>query len=338
MTLYLLRRFFILIITLLGVSVLTFTISHVLPGDPAAVAAGPTATEDTIEAIRRQMGLDQPLHIQYITYLKGVSHLDFGRSVITRRPVRDDLARTFPATLELIAVGFLLYLTLGIPAGVVAALTQGRWPDLAIRSFSIIGYAVPLFVTALWLHYGLYFKLGLFPSGERLPVLITPPNRVTGFYTIDSLLAGDLDLFVTTLRHLALPSMSLAISMMAIATRFTRASMLNELSMDYIKMARLKGLRRFAVVVKHALRNSLIPVVTITGIQLGYFIGGSVLVETVYQWPGVGFYAYKGIINFDYAPVMSVTLVTSFFFVMINLVIDLLYPILDPRITLTGKR
>jgi peptide/nickel transport system permease protein len=284
------------------------------------------------------MGLDQPLHVQFFNYVKGLTRLDFGRSVITRRPVRDDLVRYFPATVELIVAAFALYLLVGIPAGVIAALTRGRWPDLLIRVVSIIGYAVPLFVTALWLQYGFYFKLGLFPSGERLPVLTTPPERVTGFYTIDSLLAGDFDLFLTTLHHLSLPAMSLAISLTAIAMRFTRASMLNELSMDYVKMARLKGLRRFAVVVKHALRNSLIPVVTITGIQLGYFIGGSVLIETVYQWPGVGFYAYRGILNFDYAPVMSVTLVTSFFFVMINLVIDLLYPILDPRISLTGRR
>jgi peptide/nickel transport system permease protein len=227
---------------------------------------------------------------------------------------------------------------IGIPLGVLAALTSGRWPDLMVRLFANVGYAVPLFLTALWLQYFLYYKLGWFPSGERLPPLIAPPPTVTGFYVIDSLLAGDLWLAWQSIYHLILPASALALSLLAIAARFTRASLLTELDKEYVRIAHVKGISRSRVVVRHALRNSLIPVVTMTGIQFGYFVGGSVLVETVFLWPGLGLYAFNSINALDYEPIMGVTLVTSFVFVMTNLVIDLLYPVLDPRIKMAGRR
>jgi peptide/nickel transport system permease protein len=266
-----------------------------------------------------------------------LARLDLGRSIITQRPVKDELAQRFPATFELIFVAFFLYLVIGIPLGILSALAAGRWSDFGIRVFSVVGYAIPLFVTALWLQYFLYYQLGWFPSGERLPVIVSPPARVTGFYLVDSLLAGNLSLFSASVRHITLPALALALGLIAVATRFTRASMLTELNKDYIKMGHLKGLKKADVIVRHALRNSLIPVVTITAIQFGYLVGGSVLVEAVFLWPGVGFYAYNSVLNLDYAPIMGVTLVTSFIFVMTNLLIDLVYPVLDPRIKLAGR-
>lgn len=335
---YLARRLVLAVVTLFGISVLTFTLSRIIPGDPARLAAGPSATPSSIVALRKEMGLDQPVPVQFRRYLVGLVHLDFGQSVITRGAVRDDLTRYFPATLELILFAFLIYFAIGVPLGVMAALTHGRWPDLVIRLGANIGYAIPLFLTALWLQYFFYYKWGLFPSGGRLPILVNPPPHRTGLYLIDSLLAGKFWLFSQALYHLLLPGMALALSLLAIAARFTRASLLSELGKEYVRVARLKGLSRFQIVVKHALRNSLIPVLTMTGVQFGYFVGGSVLVETVFLWPGTGLYAYNAINNVDYAPIMGVTLVTSFVFVMTNLAIDLLYPVLDPRIRLTGRR
>ena len=335
---YIVRRLVTFCITLFGIVILTFMISHIIPGDPAALAAGPTATRATVEALREDMGLNKPLVTQFVDYLQGITQLDFGRSIMSRRPVSEDLLLYFPATLELVIVAFMLYLLLGIPLGIISALARGRGVDIAIRFFSIVGYATPLFVLALWLQYIFYYQLDLFPSGNRLPFLLQPPPRVTGFYLIDSLLVGDTKLFMTSLHHLVLPVISLSLTWLAIATRFTRASMLNELGKDYIKMARLKGLKPWQVVIRHALRNSLIPVITMTSVQFGYFIGGSVLIEVVYLWPGVGTYAFNSTVSLDYAPVMGVTLVTSFVFISVNLLVDLLYPVLDPRIKLTGAR
>jgi peptide/nickel transport system permease protein len=326
------------ILTVLGVTLLTFVISHVVPGDPARLAAGPDATQNSIAAIRRQMGLNQPLPLQYVKYLDGLLHLNLGRSIITQNPVRTDLSRYFPATLELVIAAFLIYLLVGIPLGVLAALTRGRWPDTGVRLTTSGLYAVPLFLTALWLQYFFYYRWRLLPQGNELPPFSNPPTRITGMYVVDSLLTGNMPLFWTSLRYLILPAMSLALGLLAIAARFTRASMLTELDKDYVKMAHLKGLRKSRVIIKHALRNSLIPVVTMTGVQFGYFIGGTVLVETVFLWPGMGLYSYNAITSLDYAPILGVTLVSSIFFVLANLLVDLLYPVLDPRISLLKGR
>jgi peptide/nickel transport system permease protein len=336
--LYLVRRLGLAFLTILGVTLLTFLISHVVPGDPARLAAGPDATASSIAAIRQQMGLDLPLPVQYGHYLDGLVHLDLGRSIVTQDSVRTDLSNYFPATLELVIAAFVLYLLIGIPLGVLAALTKGRWPDTVIRIGTSVLYAVPLFLTALWLQYFFTYRWRLLPQGKELPPFTEPPTHITGIYVLDSLLTGSGPLLATSLRFLILPAVSLALGLLTIAARFTRASMLTELGKDYVKMAQMKGLSRARVVLKHALRNSLIPVVTMTGVQFGYFIGGTVLVETVFLWPGIGLYSYNAITSLDYAPILGVTLVSSVFFVLANLAVDLLYPVLDPRISLVKER
>lgn len=338
MGLYLVRRVGLAIITILGVTLLTFVISHVVPGDPARLAAGPDATASSIAAIRQQMGLNLPLPVQYGRYLDGLVHLNLGRSIITGDSVRTDLGNYFPATLELVIAAFLIYLLIGIPLGVLAALTKNRWPDAVIRIGTSVLYAVPLFLTALWLQYFFSYRWRLLPLGNELPPFTSPPTHITGMYVVDSLLSGNWSLLATSLRYLVLPAVSLALGLLAIAARFTRASMLTELDKDYVKMAYLKGLSRARVIFKHALRNSLIPVVTMTGVQFGYFIGGTVLVETIFLWPGIGLYSYNAITSLDYAPILGVTLVSSIFFVLANLAVDLLYPVLDPRISLLKGR
>jgi peptide/nickel transport system permease protein len=336
--LYLVRRVGLAVLTVLGVTLLTFLISHVVPGDPARLAAGPDATASSIAAIRQQMGLNLPLPVQYGHYLDGLVHLNLGRSIVTQDSVGSDLSNYFPATLELVIAAFAIYLLVGIPLGVLAALTRGRWPDAAVRLGTSVLYAVPLFLTALWLQYFFTYHWRLLPQGNELPPFTNPPTRITGMYVLDSLLTGNWSLLGTSVRYLILPALSLALGLLAIAARFTRASMLTELDKDYVKMAYLKGLSKARVIVKHALRNSLIPVVTMTGVQFGYFIGGTVLVETVYGWPGIGLYSYNAITSLDYAPILGVTLVSSVFFVAANLAVDLLYPVLDPRISLLKGR
>jgi peptide/nickel transport system permease protein len=332
--LYLLRRVGLAVLTIFGVTLLVFLISHVVPGDPARLAAGPDATQSSVAALRRQMGLDRPLPVQYFNYLDGLVHLNLGRSIITQDSVGTDLSHYFPATLELVIAAFLIYLVVGIPLGVLAALTKGRWPDAVISIGTSILYAVPLFLMALWLQYFFAYQWRLLPGGMQLPPFTEPPPHITGMYVVDSLITGNMPLFWTSLRYLFLPAFALALGLLAIATRFTRASLLTELEKDYVKMAHLKGLSKARVIVKHALRNSLIPVVTMTGVQFGYFIGGTILVEVVYLWPGIGLYSYNALTSLDYAPILGVTLVTSIFFIFANLAIDLLYPLLDPRISL----
>ena len=335
---YIVRRVAALTITLFGVVLLTFIVSHIVPGDPAALAAGPTASVETIERVREERGLNDPLPVQFVSYIRDLSRLDFGTSILTRREVRDDLVRLFPATLEMLGASFLLYIAFGIPLGVIAARWHGHWPDFLARGFSIVAYAMPLFVIALWLQYVFYYKLDILPSGGRLGILVDPPQRVTGFYTIDSLISGDLALFMSVLRHLVLPVTALTLTMLAVAVRFTRASMLDEMDAEYVTMCRLRGLSERRILLKHVLRNSLIPVVTMTGTQLGYLIGGSVLVEIVFLWPGIGTYIFNATVSLDYSPVVGATIITAFFFIFLNFLIDVLYPVLDPRVKVTGSK
>ncbi|HZQ06780.1 MAG TPA: ABC transporter permease [Anaerolineae bacterium] len=338
MTRYVIQRLLSAVLILLGVSVLTFTISHIIPADPARIAAGPTAGQAQVEALRKAMGLDRPAPEQYLIYLQGILHFDLGRSIRTQQPISEEIVRYLPATLELILFSFVLYTIIGIALGAIAAVKHNSWMDILIRVVSIVAFAVPVYVLGLWLLYGLYFQLGWFPSGGRLDIKTTPPPHVTNFFLIDSLLAGNIPVFLESFQHLILPALTLTLGLLAIATRITRSGMLNELNSKYVQVARLKGVTEWSVVVKHALRNSLIPVLTLMGVQFGYLIGGTVIVETIFQWPGIGLYTFRAITSLDYAAVMGVTLIATFFFVMTNLGLDLLYPVLDPRIAAWGER
>jgi peptide/nickel transport system permease protein len=272
-----------------------------------------------------------------LRYLGNLSHLDLGISAITRLPVSEELGRRLPATLELVGVSFLLYLALGLPLAVLAATTRWRAVDTLVRTIAMTAHAIPAFVLALWLQFTLYFHLGWFPSGGRLSILLDEPTKVTGFFLVDSLIARRLDIFVDALDHLILPAVALTFGLLAIAVRLTRATLLTELSKDYVRMARLKGLQEGAIIRRHVLRNSLIPVLTLFGVQFGYLIGGTLVVETVFSWPGIGSYAFDSILALDYNPVMGVVLLTTVIFVVVNFIIDLLYPLIDPRIRLWGQ-
>lgn len=329
---FFIRRALLLIPTLLGLSILTFTISHVVPADPARLAAGPRATPDMIQTIRHEYGLDQPVYVQYARYLSGLVRGDWGKSIITQHSVTSELRQYFPATLELVLASMVIAIGLGIPLGVLAALHQNRWPDHLSRVFSISFVSMPRFWFAIILQLTVAVGLGLLPISGRLPTLTVPPHRVTGMFTVDSLLAGDLGLFATSLRHLALPAFVQAVGALAIIARTVRGDMLEVLGQDFVRTARAKGLAENKVILRHALRNALIPTTTMIGLSFGFALGGSVLVETIFDWPGIGLYAVNAAVNFDFEPIMGVTLLVGFVFVMLNLLVDFLYGILDPQI------
>lgn len=334
---YLLRRIAFLVLICFGVALMTFVVSHVIPGDPARLAAGPGADRHQVDAIRETLGLDLPVQEQFTRYLDNLAHGDLGTSIVTRQPVAQEIKRRLPATLELVGVSFVIYLIVGIMLAVVAATTSSRVVDAFVRATSTGAYAIPSFVLALWLQLLLFFHLGWLPASGRLSVLIAPPRDITGFLLIDSLLDRRFSAFVDAVQHLALPVIALTFGLVAIAVRMIRATLLTELSKDYVKMARLKGLSERAIVRRHVLRNSLVPALALFGIQFGYLIGGTVVIESIFSWPGLGAYAFDSIIALDYAPVIGVTLVTTACFVLVNFAIDLLYPVVDPRIRLWGQ-
>lgn len=327
----LLEKSLSLIAILLGMTVVTFFVARVVPADPAHLAAGVDAAPEQVETMRKALGLDRPLAAQFWTYLAGLLRGDLGRSLATRRPVWEDLKIFFPATLELASVAIVVYVLIGIPLGVFAAVARGRPADYLIRFFTIGAMGVPPFALALLLQLILGRWLGWFPLEGRLHSSIAPPPHVTGMYTVDSLLAGNWVALRSSLIHLVLPMMSLALGRLAVAARFARTSLLEVLNLDYVRTAHAKGLAKWVVIYRHALPNALVPVVTIIGIQIGYLLGGTVLVEVVFSWPGLGRYAVASIFNFDFYSVIGVTLVISTVFVLTNFGVDLIYRVLDPR-------
>jgi peptide/nickel transport system permease protein len=334
---YVARRFAFLLLICFGVTLITFAISHVIPGDPARLAAGPGARETQVDAMRELLGLDEPLPTQYVRYLDNLVHGDLGFSIVTRQPVRQELGRRIPATLELVVVSFAIYLVIGIALAILAATTRRRGVDVSVRLLATAAFSIPAFVLALWLQVLLYLHLGWLPSSGRLDILTVPPRDVTGFLLVDSLLDGRPDAFVDAGRHLILPVTALTFGLVAIAVRIVRATLLTELEKDYVKMLRMKGLSERTVIRRHVLRNALVPALALFGAQFGYLIGGTVVIETIFAWPGVGAYAFDSIIALDYAPVMGVTLLVTAVFVLVNFCIDLLYPVVDPRIRLWGE-
>lgn len=329
---YWVRRLGLLSLVILGVTTLTFLVSHVIPADPARYAAGLNARPEQVEAVRHQLGLDRPLWEQYLVYLRQLVHGDLGKSILTSRPVAQELRNFFPATAELVLVAFLLNVVVAVPLGVAAAVRRGRLTDSASRVLAVLGAGLPVFWLGLVLQLVLYGKLEWLPLGGRLSVGVTPPPRVTGLYMMDSLLAGDLALFVDAARHVLMPAFTLAIGEIAVIARMTRSNMLDVLSRDYIRTARAKGLSERVVTYRHALKNAILPVLTVLGMQLGWMMGGTLLVEVIFSWGGLGFYAVAGIRQQDFPVIMGVTLVICLVFVLANAVVDFLYSVLDPRI------
>lgn len=329
---YILRRLFLLLPVLLGVSLITFTISHVVPGDPARMMVGQRASEETVARIRHQLGLDQPLPLQYLNYVKGLLKGDLGWSIRNQRPVLQDLLDFFPATLELTLASLLLCLLVGVPLGVTSALKKDRFLDHLSRLSSILGVSLPLFWLGLMLLLLFYRQLGWLPGPGRLDVLATPPKAITSMYTVDSLLTGNWATLKDSLWHLILPAFCLSYVHLAIVTRLVRSSMLDVLGEDYIRTARACGLPEQVVVYKYGLRNALIPTVTVVGLSFGELLGGAILTETIFAWPGMGRYVVDSIGFLDFPSIMGFTLFISILYVLVNLGVDLLYTILDPKI------
>jgi peptide/nickel transport system permease protein len=327
----LLNRFLGTLLVITGVIVISFVITHLVPADPARVAAGLMATEEQVAALRVKMGLDQPLHVQFGRFATQLAHGDLGRSFITSRSVIQDLKLYLPATLELVIASTILFVGLGLLLGVLCAVTKKKWLRTIIKVFSVGGLGVPAFWLALMLQLIFYAKLDLLPPGGRIAAGLPPPT-VTGFLLLDSLLAGNFKAFGSAASHLILPAATLAINRLGVTLRLVEVEVRKVLRQDYVRTARAKGLVETVVIYKHALRNALIPVVTMAGLQFGWLLGGTVLVETVFSWPGLGQYAVFSITSFDFMPVIGVTVLMALMFCVINLIVDLIYAVIDPRL------
>jgi peptide/nickel transport system permease protein len=329
---YVLKRFALFIIVILGVVTVTFLLSHVIPADPVGAILGENAPPELVKKVERQLGLDLPLHQQYIRYLRGLIHWDFGIALRTQNPVSTDLRIYFPATLELVLLSMIIAIISGIGLGIVSAVKRNQMPDNVSRIFSLVGISMPAFWLGLLLILGLYYQLGIIPAGGRLSPRIFPPPTITGAYTIDSLLTGEFATFWDALYHLLGPSLVLGWIQTAYICRVTRSSMLEVFNEEYIRTARVKGLRERVVILRHAFRNAAIPVITMVGISFGYLLEGSVLTETVFGYPGLGRYSVNSFLSLDLnAVVGSVTLI-AMCYALSNLIVDLLYGFLDPRV------
>ena len=328
---YVIRRLFLMIFVLFGVLVITFIVSHVIPADPVGAALGSQAPEYLIIKVRHEWGLDLPLQEQFINYMWNALHGDLGISIRTNRPVSEDLLQYFPATIELSTTAIIFAIALSIPLGIVSAVRRNKLADHITRIFSIFGISMPVFWLGLLLLAALYFKLGLMPSVGQLSFQVTAPPRVTGFLTIDCLLAGDLNAFFNYLSHLILPAFVLGFASLASITRITRSSMLEVLRQDYIRTARAKGLSKRVVINRHALKNALIPTTTVIGLRYGSLLEGAVLTETIFAWPGVGLYVVGAILFLDFPAIMGSVLAIALVYSIANLVVDLVYGFLDPR-------
>ena len=329
------RRLAFMVFVLWGVTLVTFVLSRVVPGDPARLLAGPHASPAGVERIRELYGLTDPLITQYAHYMSDLAHANLGYSFATGRGVRGDIAQTLPASLELAAYALLLGFAAGVVVGTASAMRRGTAVDTGGRAFAIFALSLPAFWLALLLQLLLHTRLGWFPLGQRLSASTTPPPRITGFLTVDSLLTFHLRAFVDAVWHLALPVITLAAGVFGLVVRIVRTSVIEALGEDFIRTARAKGLGTWRVIRRHVLRNALLPAVTVLGLEFGYLAGGVFVVEAVFQWPGIGNYAFKAIQASDYSATLGATLVIAAIYVATNLVVDVEYLYLDPRIRYT---
>ncbi|MBU1315897.1 MAG: ABC transporter permease [Alphaproteobacteria bacterium] len=327
-----LRKLLTVVGTMLGIAVLTFVITNVAPGDPARLVAGPNATEDMVETIRAEYGLDQPMVTQFAIYMKDLVSGDLGTSIVSTRPVLDDLLRYAPATIELVLVAMTLGVIVGVPLGMLSAVYRDGPVDHFTRILSISGVAIPAFWLGILLQ--LYFSvdLGWLPVSGRLPLVTRPPDMITGSLLIDSLLAGNLKTFNTALSHMILPAIVLSFPCLASILRVNRAEMIEVLQSDFIVAARAHGISSRRIVVIYALKNALLPTLAMIGLRFGWMLGSTVLVETVFDWPGIGLYAVSSALASDFKPVIGVTLLIGFFFIIANTLVDLAYAWIDPRL------
>lgn len=332
------KRLIYLVVMLFGVATLVFILTKMIPGGPTVANLSQRALNDpeVVAAYRAKYGLDQPVFVQYILYIKNLLHLDLGTSIRTNKPVLDELARCYPATIELALFAIILAALLGILFGVISAMKRNSILDQAVRALSVTGVSIPSFWFALLVLYFFYYKLHIFPGPGRLSNSFSAPATVTGMYVIDSLIEGNPAKALDALQHLILPGLVLAAFTMGLITRTTRSNLLDVMSTDYIRTARAKGLSRVGLIVRHALGNALIPVLTVIGLGLGNLLGGMVLVETIFNWPGVGQFAYESVLSVDYPSIIGVALLIALNYMVINTVVDILYGVIDPRVRCNG--
>jgi peptide/nickel transport system permease protein len=328
---YILRRLLDLLPVLLGITLLVFLFLKLIPGDPAVVLLGQRATPDQIANLQEQLGLNRPLPLQYLSFLGKLIRFDLGKSIISGIPITQEIATRWPATFELSVAAMLVAIVLGVPAGILAAVKKNGWIDNLAMSSSLLGVSMPVYWLGLLLVYLFAVNLRWLPPSGRLGVGINF-QPLTGFYLLDTLLRFNFPAFLDVLAHLILPAITLGTIPLAIIARITRSAMLEVLSQDYIRTARAKGLLERWVISKHALKNALLPVVTIIGLQFGTLLGGAILTETIFSWPGIGSWIYEGILARDYPVVQGGVVFVAIVFVLINLLVDLSYAFLDPRI------
>ncbi|CUH95808.1 putative D,D-dipeptide transport system permease protein DdpB [Propionispora sp. 2/2-37] len=329
---YFLNRIPRLLIVFFGVSIITFAISHVIPGDPARMLVGQRASQETLDKMRGELGLDKPLHVQYIKYVGDLLQGDMGKSIRTQQPIASELKRYFPATLELTLVSMLITLIAGVLLGVWAAVKRDRWVDHISRIVSLVGVSNPLFWSGLVVMVVFYKWLQLFPASGRLNPFISPPTFYTGMYLVDGFLDGNMAVVGNAVQHLVLPAGCLAYVQLAVIARQVRSSMIEVLSQDYIRTAKSFGLSTRKIIYHYALKNALLPTVTVAGLIFGELLGGAIITEAIFGWPGMGKYVVDSVTFLDFPAIMGFTMVVSFGYVIINLLIDLLYRVLDPQI------
>lgn len=330
---FLLKRILLLIPSLIGVTVMVFVISHVVPADPVGIALGPEATQEQINAMKAAWGLDQPLYVQYAIFLKNLVQGDLGYSLVSKRAVTEELGYYFPATFELTTASMVLSIILGIFIGTISAVYRNRPFDHLTRTYCLFGISMPVFWLGLLLLLFFYVKLGWLPGGGRIADGIQV-ERISGLLILDSLLTGNWEALGSALVHLVLPAFCLSSSFLATISRIARSSVLQVIREDYVRTARAKGMPEFLVMGKHVLRNSLLPVITISGILYGQLLGGAVLTETIFSWPGMGRYVVRSILHLDFQPILGFTVLVAVLYALANLVVDLLYSVVNPQIRL----
>ncbi len=328
------KRLGYLVVMLFGVATMVFLLTKMVPGEPevANLSQRALSDPDVVAAYRAKHGLDEPFIVQYFLYIKNLLMLDLGTSIRTGRAVMDDLLRCFPATLELALFSIVLASVFGILFGIISAVRRNSAADQIVRAISVTGVSIPAFWFALLVLYFFYYQLGLFPGPGRLSRGFAAPATVTGMFVIDSLIEGDFAKAMDAASHLLLPGIVLAAFTMGLITRTTRSNLLDTMSTDYIRTAKAKGLSGYQLIWRHALGNALIPVLTVIGLGLGNLLGGMVLVETIFKWPGVGQYAYESVMAVDYPAIIGVALLIALNYMIINTIVDILYGIIDPRV------
>lgn len=325
------RRLLQLIPVLLGMTFIVFMLIRAIPGNPAQVILGQQATKEAVEVLNASLGLDKPWYTQYFSYLAGIFQGDLGVSLRTKLPVSEEVFPYLAATAELAFFAMIIAIVIGVNAGIISAWFQNSWFDYIAMVVALVGVSVPVFWLGLMEQWTFSSQLGWLPTSGRDDVR-NPVTAITHFYLLDTLMQGRFDQFIEVLKRLILPGVALATIPMAIIARITRASMLEVMRSDYVRTARAKGQKMFIVVYKHALKNAVIPVLTVIGLQTGLLLGGAILTETIFSWPGIGRYIYDAIGFRDYPVIQSGILIVAFIFIMINLIVDLLYTVIDPRI------